>query len=395
MNIIENNKTDRWTYQFSAMLLSALGIMSFLLQPVMLGSYAVVHQLGDTQLGMLAGIEILGTTLASLSGLFWINRVNWKKTAIFAIIVVALGYYLAGLCDDYNTLLVLRFSSGFLGHGVLFVLGYTYLGEHSQPERILGFALAVQMVMSSILLMLLPQLQLVWLFEGMMSSMALLSLLALLAVPWFPVGGIKSGNHTLSGVFTGASRPLLILFAIVIFEICLAAVWAFIETMGAHSGITMPEIGKALAIAGPLSATGCLLASVLSIRYGRAMPLVVTLLGIGASLFILGELRDLTSLYIGFFGLSFFWNFGMPYFFGILALLDDSGRLITLVPAAQGIGATVAPVLAGVLLTGNGYYIVNVISIVSAIIAVVAALAVVRILSSDSEKGKNRLNQIG
>jgi predicted MFS family arabinose efflux permease len=104
------------------------------------------------------------------------------------------------------------------------------------------------------------------------------------------------------------------------------------------------------------SVLGCLVATVLSDRFGLARPLLVTLLLHAATAGMLIAGIDEPRFFVSLYAFNFLWIFVDVYQMGSVANLDGDGRFASLMPAAQGLGQIVGPNLAASLLAfGAGY----------------------------------------
>jgi hypothetical protein len=75
---------------------------------------------------------------------------------------------------------------------------------------------------------------------------------------------------------------------------------------------------------------------------------------------------------------QFMWNFSLSFQLGALSVADGSGRLVVLAPAAQGLGGTLGPALAGTLAKGNDYWTVSALGAVASIAGLVLIVSLCR-----------------
>ena len=134
--------------------------------------------------------------------------------------------------------------------------------------------------------------------------------------------------------------------------------WAYMERIGNHAGFTPEFIGLALAATQVCSVIGALLASVLSTRYGRVLPVVagcvlfiiamIMLLGEGASLFVAAVCLT-----------QFSYIFVVPYLLLICVELDPTGRLYILSIAFKLGGMSLGPSVTAQFLVPGSYAAVS------------------------------------
>ena len=150
--------------------------------------------------------------------------------------------------------------------------------------------------------------------------------------------------------------PWLVLTAMFMTYINIGAYWTYIELATVGSSVDPETVGNLLVWTSLFSLIGCLVATVISNRFGLARPLLVTLI-IQAS--IVGMLVfgiNNVSLMISMFSFNFLWIFIDVYQMSTVANVDRSGKFAALMPGAQGLGQIVGPnIAASILAAGLGY----------------------------------------
>ncbi len=104
------------------------------------------------------------------------------------------------------------------------------------------------------------------------------------------------------------------------------------------------------------SLIGCLFAVLLSNRYGLLRPLLVTLVFQASIVVMLIFLNTNLTVMISMFAFNFCWIFVDIYQAAMISNVDLSGRYVSLLPAAAGLGNAAGPALAATTLSwGFGY----------------------------------------
>jgi predicted MFS family arabinose efflux permease len=148
----------------------------------------------------------------------------------------------------------------------------------------------------------------------------------------------------------------LCLGAITATYINIGAYWTYIELASAGSPADPDWVGSVLVWASFMSLVGCLVATVISNRWGLARPLLVTLIAHASVVGMLALGITNTSIFISVFAFNFLWIFIDVYQMSTIATVDHSGRFASLMPAAQGLGQIIGPnIAAGILAAGLGY----------------------------------------
>jgi predicted MFS family arabinose efflux permease len=323
--------------------------------PLFVGTAADELGLSDRQIGILASTEISGIGLASLLAVTWQQRVSWRLAAGASLGCIVAGNLLSSLAASVETLLALRFLTGFLGEGPAYALGLAILGEKRDPDRAFLQLTASQVAFSAAALWTLPRVVESFGFAGMLVALAATAALVAPLASRLPRSSRKS-QAAAGPTGTGRSRAVLVALAFhMVFFVGVGSFWAYVERMGRFAGLDAREVGMALAVAIGASFLGPLLASRVGTRYGRHLPFALVAAGLAAAAALLAAPLDLVRFAAASALFCFCWNIGVAFQLGLAAELDAGGRFLVLAPAFQAAGNTLGPAVAAGLLTGNGY----------------------------------------
>jgi predicted MFS family arabinose efflux permease len=321
---------------------------------------SAVDDLGfsEQQAGLLASSYFAGYLLIGVSAFFWIRRISWPRLAIAAYIALASGLGISAFLTDFYGLAVSLFTAG-CAAGALFGLGVTIISDTEQPDRNFGFVLATQQLLAALLLFSLPDLVIVpWGFQGLNLVLAAVTLLLGISALWIPGGrsAMATGSVVTCATVSASSGTVWIgLIALTLYFAALSGVWAFLERLAGANGLSISQIGGALAIAMVGGVLGGLAAVVVGARWGRKFPLLgSTLLFVAVFLFYSGGFQTLGFTLATFLFIAA-WNYVLAYQMAIISELDRDGRYAVLMPAAQALGAIVGPAVAGMLILAAGY----------------------------------------
>ena len=321
-------------------------------------STAWVTKLGFTEVevGRVAGMDLGGLSAGAIVAAWVINHMNRR---LIVLIGIVLATFANGLClkyIDYETVLWLRFLAGF-GSGMYTGVAMAVFGTSIRPALAYNLMLFSFAFSQALEMRILPQLSMngiYWVFI----------VCFLLTLPF--LGWIRSypkprsvEDQTKTKNKSNSSKPLLAwvcLFAIFLTYINIGAYWTYIE-LAALDGNTNPElVSEVLVWASLCSLLGCLIATLLSNRFGLLRPLLIALFtmatGVGMLAFGINEPKFLMSV----FTFNLLWIFTDVYQMGSLANFDHGGNYAAYLPAAQGLGQIVGPNIAASLLAINlGY----------------------------------------
>ena len=321
-------------------------------------STAWVTKLGFTEVevGRVAGMDLGGLSAGAVVAAWVINHLNRRLIVFIGIFLAALANGLCLKYVDYETVLWLRFLAGF-GSGMYTAVAMAVFGTSIRPALAYNLMLFSFAFSQALEMRILPQLSMngiYWVFI----------VCFLLTLPF--LGWIKSypkprsqDTESITTNKNNSSKPLLAwvcLFSIFLTYINIGAYWTYIE-LAALDGDTNPElVSEVLVWASLCSLLGCLIATLLSNRFGLLRPLLIALFtmatGVGMLAFGINEPKFLMSV----FTFNLLWIFTDVYQMGSLANFDHGGNYAAYLPAAQGLGQIVGPNIAASLLAINlGY----------------------------------------
>ena len=321
-------------------------------------STAWVTKLGFTEVevGRVAGMDLGGLSAGAIVAAWVINHMNRRLIVFIGIFLAALANGLCLKYVDYETVLWLRFLAGF-GSGMYTAVAMAVFGTSIRPALAYNLMLFSFAFSQALEMRILPQLSM----NGIYWVFIVCFLLTLPFLGWiksYPKPRSMETKPETSNK-NNSSKPLLAwvcLFAIFLTYINIGAYWTYIE-LAALDGNTDPElVGEVLVWASLCSLLGCLIATLLSNRFGLLRPLLIALFtmatGVGMLAFGINEPKFLMSV----FTFNLLWIFTDVYQMGSLANFDHGGNYAAYLPAAQGLGQIVGPNIAASLLAINlGY----------------------------------------
>jgi len=362
--MIENTKTglalaledwrilinDDWRSLAVALYMVLIGYGVLVGIPVI--STAWVTKLGFTEVevGRVAGMDLGGLSAGAIVTAWIINRINRKILVFIGIIIAVVANGMCLKYVDYDTVLWLRFLAGF-GSGMYTAVAVAIFGMSIRPALAYNLMLFSFAFSQALEMRILPQLSMngiYWVFIGCF-------LATIPFLKWIksypktrPVEERSSTND--SNARYALFLPWVCLFAIFLTYINIGAYWTYIELAALDSNTNPNLVSEVLVWASLCSLLGCLIATLLSNRFGLLRPLLIALftmaMGVGMLAFGINEPRFLMSV----FTFNLLWIFTDVYQMGSLANFDNGGHYAAYLPAAQGLGQIVGPNLAASLL---------------------------------------------
>ena len=350
---------DRPATIVAAGMITAAGALFFNLMPFLVGAAEEAFPWNETQLGIFAGAGLAGATLVTLTAPFWIRRWPWRRTMRLASIAGAMGWGLASQLDSFVAIASCVSIVGVLV-GIFYAPAIACIGDSLDPDRGFGIMIVAQVSLAAACSAIIPSIVERSGIQGLFLLLAATCILPTVLASWLPdQGRTREVDAAVDGVRDTQSSNtfgvMLGLAALMVFYVGVVGVWGFLELIGNASQISDSEVAYAIATALLMGAGGAMVAASLSKRISQ--PVAISLGSVALVLFLvaMGVADGYAFYLIAIVGMNVAWNFGLAYQIGLIAALDVSGRYTVLVTAALGIGGVLGPVLAGVLVTEDGY----------------------------------------
>ena len=321
-------------------------------------STAWVTKLGFTEVevGRVAGMDLGGLAAGSIFTAWIIQKVNRRILVFFGIVIAVAANALCIRYVDYETVLYLRFISGF-GSGIYTSVAVAVFGMSIRPALAYNLMLFSFAFSQALEMQVLPQLSM----NGIYTAFIVCFLATLPFLRWLQSYPLSKNNdqREFQPQQTGkrfSLVPWICLFAIFLTYINIGAYWTYIELAALSANTNADLVGSTLVWASFCSLLGCFIATLLSNRFGLIRPLLIALItmatGVGLLSFGITEPKFLMSV----FTFNMLWIFTDVYQMGSLANFDEGGRYSAYLPASQGLGQIVGPNLAASILSLNlGY----------------------------------------
>lgn len=304
----------------------------------------------DAEAGQVVAMNGYGGILGSSIAIFLVRRIRWKATMLMTMGLLVIVDASSSWIAEYSTMLAWRFIAGVLG-GLCVGIAFSVLARLDNPDRAFGLLLFIQFSIGSLVISLLPVLEVVldsYAVFFVMSGFVLLSMIFLLLLPPLSADGVPKAST--SATLGARGNSLLLLLAITAYQLAASAIWAYVGLIGLSVDISNEDVSLYIAVTGLLGLAGALLPVVSGNRMGR-LYWVVTGVALSTASAIILNFSQMTTLYIGAMSLLFFsWPAIQSYLLAVTAELDSSGRLSTIASVVSSVGLATGPLLASFLL---------------------------------------------
>jgi predicted MFS family arabinose efflux permease len=383
-NTLLHEKTifDDWRSLTIGIYMALTGYAVMVGLPVISSSW--VNNLGFTevQVGYVTSADLFGLAIGAVIAFFVVAKFDRRLITIVAAGVAIVANLLCIYFQSYEVTLPLRLAAG-TGAGVYTGIAVATIGGHSRPAFAFGLELFAFAFSQAGELKFLPYLSI----EGMYVAFAVTFVIGLLFISWLPRRPAddaldvevdveeQSGEHHVEHRHVPNYVPWLVLTAVTFTYINIGGYWAYVELATVGTAASPEWVADMLVYTSFFSIIGCLLAVLLSNRFGLSKPLLVTLV-FQASIVVM-LVFGITNYRVAFsmFAFNFCWIFVDIYQAAMVANVDRSGRYVSLLPAAQGLGNGLGPAMAATVLSwGLGYNGVFILSASASIMAMLVYL---------------------
>jgi predicted MFS family arabinose efflux permease len=340
---------------------SMAGNTPLAVQPMVVGAMVDLLGLTERQAGIVASVELIGLTLGILAMIRVMSSAPRTALAVFAVAAITGANLLTCFVSSFTWLLPTRFLSG-IGAAAAFCLYLNMASSDEHPEHVFAIVNAIAITYSGILTLLAPYLLHASGLPGLLLTLCLMTLLALLTIPWVIRYGPQSSRPNRTPQFGSLpSRVIPLLAMMLLLYMGHGAIWAYQERIGVAAGLDEHAVGKWLGLSMLVwGVGGSLLARFMSMSIGRMWPQVISL---GASclavlLLVYGSTPAAFAISCGL--IAFSWFYGLPYQMGLLAARDPKGRAALAGVMMSTGGMALGPAMAALLLVGRAHWPIGV-----------------------------------
>ena len=324
--------------------------------PLILGALADTFKFDNRQIGWIGSAENLGLLLGAVGVSLLARTRHFRRIALAGVAIAVTGNAVTLLVSSFPQFCGIRLVSGF-GSGLCYSSSIACLSMTGRSARNFSIFVVVLVLANSLELWLIPGIVSRWGAPGIYTALGAL-FLAPAALLWFIPATLRPpAAHSVDATSPSGRQPAAFerlawacLAAIVLFNIAASAFWAYSERMGTSIGLSETAVANTLTLCNLFSLTGSVLAYWLSRRWGQHRPQLGAI-AVMICVYAVWALGLTTLRYI--VGVLLFfevWSMASVYQLSTLTDIDRAGRYVALVPAAQGIGQSAGPFIAGLLL---------------------------------------------
>ncbi len=330
-----------------SLFMTLIGYSVLVALPAINGAW--VEQLGfsEVQVNRVASADLLGLFIGAVMTSVLIKRWDRQRLTYLGIALAILANALCTQYVDYDTTLILRLVAG-LGAGFYTAVAVAGLGAHSKPREAFNWMLLAFAVSQFLELQLIPHLTM----NGIYLFFIATYVITLPFVRLIPRAGSPAPLR--AEVSSDNQRPTRLAWvgigAIVIAYINIGAYWSNIELAAEAAGLDGDWAAQVIAWCVLLSFVGCFTAMWVLKKFDYDRPLLFTFVFMVISVGLLAVNFTAALFVFSVAMFNFLWIFIDVYQMGGVSVADRSGSAAAFIPGAQGLGQTVGPFAASVML---------------------------------------------
>ena len=324
--------------------------------PLIVDTLVTRHHMPDTQVGFVMTAQMLSCAALSFALVPRVRGLNPRAAIMLGLVLVAVGNGLTAVAYHAPLLYAARIAAG-LGEALVNVVVGVSIAHRRDPDR--GFAMiSIGITSGAVAVFVAAPLVATWFGrDAIFWILAVLPALALLCVRGVPTGRLDQGERT--GAAAGAPFVLTapaaaLLVSLVGFGIAGNAIFTFIERIADGLRISYADFHSIMLWSTAATAAGPVAARLIGLRFGRLPILAFGFIGVGLCGPIVADPQSPAMLFAVLNVGGFCIMIAQPYYQGLLATMDPSGRLITLSRGVLTIGMAITPSIASLMLLGGG-----------------------------------------
>ncbi|MBZ9656243.1 MFS transporter [Phyllobacterium lublinensis] len=353
------------------------------MSPLMIGGFMDGLSLSERDAGFVASLELLILAATAIAIAPFLPRISYRRISLAAV-ALTLGAQAASIFSlSLGSLALLRGLAG-IGEGALYAVSLSIVASRSSnPDKVYGYFQIAWALGSVALFSVGGQVTEAFAHRGILALIAGVTLALAPFLFFIPDARANSGDRTVKSPALVAP-PLLgvvTLSAIVLYISVSAALYAFSTPLGERAGLDTIAVGYALTLTTLIGLAGAAAATVLNLRWGRALPISCFCAAFMIVAIALCLWRHPTAYIVALTASGIIYYFSIPYLFGLAAALDRNGRWAAAAGSAYLLGFAIGPLAAGAVIAAGGYASLAAVCIAVTAVAWVLAMVVIRRLS--------------
>lgn len=324
----------------------------------------------------LAATEFFSIAIMMLCSPLLITRIDRRLLGLFGVIAGASGQLLSFQVESTPLAMLCRAVAG-IGEGALSAVAIASLAAAASPDRAFGMAVSANQIAATIMLALIAWASAMSPTNSAMIIMAVFIAINIVFVPALPRrSAVQASLHEKAPA--GRLVPIMCgIAATFLLAGGFGAVWPVAGQIISARGVSQATLATSYTIAGFGGIVGGVVVAFLGDRLGRIVPVVFGTLVMATALALVSSAFFAPAL----IAIMFFWSFNIPYYLGLQAVFDPSGRLAVLTSAMIPFGIASGQVVAGQVATQFTIVTVAIVGAAALVASLLLMLLAFRLIS--------------
>lgn len=326
------------------------------MSPFMISGFMEGLKLSERDAGFVVSIEFLALALTAIAIAPVLPRLSNRRVSFAAVALALVAQGASIFSDSFASLLLLRGLAG-IGEGALCAVSLAIVAVRSvNPDKVYGYFQIAWALGSVPLFALGGELTATHAQRGILTLIAGVTLALAPLLLLIPGDRAKAGDTAAAAAEpTSPLFGIMALAAIMLYLTASAALYAFIAPMGERAGLDTSAVGYVLTVGSLIGLVGAGAATVLNVRWGRAIPIS----GFCAAFIVFTLMvclwRNPTAYVVALVASVIIFYFSVPYMLGLAAALDRSGRWAAAACSAYLLGYAAGPLAGGAVIAAADY----------------------------------------
>ena len=344
------------------------------LLPLTMGVLTDGYKFSLEHAGVILSVEMFGAAVLPLLISPFMGKIDLRKLALIGGLVAILGQSMTAMATGYVPVGASRFITG-AGYGIMGAALYAAVARTKDPERLMGLMTLSLGLFGAFFVVLFPYVISGFGPRAYFWSIAAMVLCAFWVYIWFPKSAAIEEEKNEGSPPVSVPVVCLVVCSSVAFFSGQTLLWTFSERIGVTLDLSMEQIGWILGSASLTGLVGAIIPTWLGTKYGRILPLVFSITGMGASFMGVTHAGEPVLYTVSLLGYGFFFGISFPYATGVVAAVDPLGRMPALFGALAPFCGMVMPALGAYLITAYSYKIIGLLCFGASVLACLPLVA--------------------
>ncbi|WP_119272212.1 MFS transporter [Taklimakanibacter deserti] len=324
--------------------------------PFMVSGFMGGLALSERDAGLVTSVEFLALALTAIAIAPVLPRLSYRRVSLAAVALALVAQGASIFSTSFASLVLLRGLAG-VGEGALCAVSLSIVASRSvNPDKVYGYFQIVWALGSVPLFAVGGQLTAAHAHHGTLALIAGVTLALAPLLLLIPDDRAKSGDAvTADRVPTSPLLGIMTLASIMLYLAASAALYAFIAPLGERAGLDTSAVGYVLTVGSLVGLVGAGAATVLNVRWGRAIPISGFCVAFTLFTLMICLWRNPTAYVVALVASVIIFYFSVPYMLGLAAALDRSGRWAAAACSAYLLGYAAGPLVGGIVIAAADY----------------------------------------